>query len=255
MAMMLRELGIPTRNVTGFVGGTYNRFGKYYAVREGDAHSWLEAYLDEAHGWVTFDPTPTGAAQPLQPMSGTYVYMRDLMEALSQRWNRYVVGYDIKTQSRLFERASQKYDQMRASRGLDKGVLGHVTKAPVVVASLAALALAGYVFWKRRARARQGLPTDPRAAKEDVELASNLYRMLEQALSIQGLTRSAAMPPLRHATSLEEKGHPLAADVLHLTHVYLETRFGGKAMSSAARRDFERRLRDIRSYRPAKQAS
>jgi transglutaminase-like putative cysteine protease len=29
MAIMLRSLGVPTRNVTGFIGGTYNRFGNY----------------------------------------------------------------------------------------------------------------------------------------------------------------------------------------------------------------------------------
>ncbi|MDB5217935.1 MAG: Transglutaminase-like enzyme putative cysteine protease, partial [Myxococcaceae bacterium] len=53
MALMLRELAIPSRNVTGFVGGTYNRFGRYYAVREGDAHSWVEAYFDDPiRGWV-----------------------------------------------------------------------------------------------------------------------------------------------------------------------------------------------------------
>ncbi len=28
MAILLRSVGVPTRNVTGFVGGTYNRFGK-----------------------------------------------------------------------------------------------------------------------------------------------------------------------------------------------------------------------------------
>ena len=39
MAMMLRELGIPSRNVTGFVGGTYNRVSRSYTVRQGDAHS------------------------------------------------------------------------------------------------------------------------------------------------------------------------------------------------------------------------
>src|SRR5690606_6019380 len=43
MVIMLRQLGVPARNVTGFVGGTYNRFGNFYAVRQGDAHSWVEA--------------------------------------------------------------------------------------------------------------------------------------------------------------------------------------------------------------------
>ena len=30
-----QEWASPSRNVTGFVGGTWNRFGHYYAVREG----------------------------------------------------------------------------------------------------------------------------------------------------------------------------------------------------------------------------
>ena len=33
MAVMLRVRGVPSRNVTGFVGGTYNRFGDFYARR------------------------------------------------------------------------------------------------------------------------------------------------------------------------------------------------------------------------------
>ena len=73
---MLRTLHVPTRNVTGFVGGTYNRFGRYYAVREGDAHSWVEAYIDDPYrAWHTFDPTPTAGARPLQETTGAYVYL------------------------------------------------------------------------------------------------------------------------------------------------------------------------------------
>src|SRR5262249_36983498 len=112
MAVMLRELKVPSRNVMGFVGGTYNRFGRYYAVREGDAHSWVEAYIDDKQhppGWVTFDPTPPAGAQPLEETTGTFVYLRGLVEALSQRWNRYVVGYDLRTQVRLFEDISKRY--------------------------------------------------------------------------------------------------------------------------------------------------
>jgi len=74
---------------------------------------------------------PGAAPQPLQQTGGTWVYLRDLVEALSQRWNRYVVGYDLKTQVRLFEDLSQRYEKARKKAGADHGALEKVTRAPV----------------------------------------------------------------------------------------------------------------------------
>ncbi|HVJ90723.1 MAG TPA: transglutaminaseTgpA domain-containing protein, partial [Labilithrix sp.] len=151
MAIMLRELGIPSRNVTGFVGGTYNRFGRYYAVRQGDAHSWVEAYLDDpVHGWVTFDPTPTSGAQPLENTSGAWVYIRDLLEALSQRWNRYIIGYDLKTQVRIFENISRSYERFRSRTGTNQGAMEKATRPSVLAGALLLATFAAYVIWRRR---------------------------------------------------------------------------------------------------------
>ena len=253
MALMLREMGIPSRNVTGFVGGTYNRFGRYYAVREGDAHSWVEAYFDDPiRGWVTFDPTPTSGAQPLQETSGAYVYMRDLVEALSQRWNRYVIGYDLKTQVRIFDDISRWYARVRAKTGADKGLAERLTRGPVLVGVLLVCGAAGYVFWKRRRKPKEKLGggadrlrIDPKQAA-----ATALYRSLEVALISQGISRPAALPPLRHAEELAAKAHPLADDILDLTHRYLEARFGGNVLSDDAAKDFEKKVREIRTYKP-----
>jgi len=54
------------------------------------------------------------------------------------------------------------------------------------------------------------------------------------------------LPPLRHAEDLVAQRHPLGPEVIALTRVYLETRFGGQALTDAIRRDFETRVRDIR---------
>jgi hypothetical protein len=48
-------------------------------------------------------PRRRSGAQPLEPPDGAYYLMRDFVEALSQRWNTYVVGYDLRKQVRLFE--------------------------------------------------------------------------------------------------------------------------------------------------------
>lgn len=252
MALMLRELGIPSRNVTGFVGGTYNRFGRYYAVREGDAHSWVEAYFDDPiRGWVTFDPTPTSGAQPLQETSGAYVYMRDLVEALSQRWNRYVIGYDLKTQVRIFEDISRSYERMRSKTGVNRGVMERVTRGPVLAGTLLVLAGAAYWLWKRRRVKTEKSPDAALRTRVDpkLEAATALYRSLELALVSQGISRPPALPPLKHAEELAARAHPLADDVLELTNRYLSARFGGTALSDEAAREYEKKVRDIRSYK------
>ena len=58
MAILLRTVDVPTRNVNGFLGGEWNEYNDYIAVRAGDAHSWVEVYF-QGVGWVTFDPTPS----------------------------------------------------------------------------------------------------------------------------------------------------------------------------------------------------
>lgn len=55
LALMGRELGIPTRLVTGFVARDPDSQG-VITVRERDAHAWMEAWIDGA--WVPYDPTP-----------------------------------------------------------------------------------------------------------------------------------------------------------------------------------------------------
>lgn len=256
MAILLREVGIPSRNVTGFVGGTYNRFGRYYAVREGDAHSWVEAYLDENHGWTTFEPTPTAGTQPVHETAGVYVYIRDFVEALSQRWNRYVVSYDLQTQSRIFEGVSRRYDQIRSDAGINTGLLGKATRPPVVAGVALLVSLLAYVVWKRR-RSAKSSPTPPRASRAEKQrvVATSLYRSLEQALLAQGLARPAATPPLKHAEEITRRNHTLAEEILALTTIYLEARFGTLELTDSARADFESRTKAIRSYAPPTAAS
>src|SRR6185312_12587227 len=52
MAVMLREIGIPSRIITGFQSGVYNPFTHQQLIRSSDAHSWVEAY-QIGNGWTT----------------------------------------------------------------------------------------------------------------------------------------------------------------------------------------------------------
>ncbi|MBI5286928.1 MAG: DUF3488 domain-containing protein, partial [Deltaproteobacteria bacterium] len=98
MAILLRGVGIPTRFITGFLQGEWNRFGGYLLIRQRDAHSWVEVYLGGA-GWVTFDPTPSVESVGIIPPRSTIISL--YLDSLRWRWNRYIIHYTLKDQIRL----------------------------------------------------------------------------------------------------------------------------------------------------------
>ncbi len=251
MAVMLRAAGVPSRNVTGFVGGTYNRFGRYYAVREGDAHSWVEAYIadDPARpGWFTFDPTPPAAAQPLVPNVGAVIYVRDLLDAMSQRWNRYVVGYDRRAQSRIFDAVERRYHELRRRFGADRGPWERWTRAPYLAGATLGVLLIAYLVWKRwRSAPTKASPPSAKATSRALEAATALYRDLETALLLHGIGRPPALPPLKHAEELVAQRHPLSGEVHALTSQYLAARFGDTPLTDDDVKRFADRVRSVRS--------
>jgi transglutaminase-like putative cysteine protease len=61
MVMLLRQLGVPARFVTGYLPGVSIREGEY-EVGGGAAHAWVEVWFD-GFGWLRFDPTPGAASE------------------------------------------------------------------------------------------------------------------------------------------------------------------------------------------------
>jgi hypothetical protein len=242
MAVMLRAVGIPSRNVTGFIGGTWNKFGEFYAVRQGDAHSWVEAYID-GRGWLTFDPTPPGAAEPQSDVEGFLAQLRDFFEAVSQRWNRHVLGYDLRQQVSLFESLSERH----------KGAVDLVKKPgnKTILIALGLVLALGSALWllRRRRKALGGDGAGARQRTKDEALATNMYQLLDRVMAAMGVARGAAIPPLRHASGLVKSGHPCSGEILSLTERYLEARFGDAPFTHAEKRTYEARVRRLRDVR------
>jgi protein-glutamine gamma-glutamyltransferase len=83
-AALMRAVGIPARVVTGYQGGTFNRFADYWIVRQSDAHAWDEVWID-GRGWVRVDPTSAIAPNRVEHE------LDDAMtadEPLASRWQR-----------------------------------------------------------------------------------------------------------------------------------------------------------------------
>ena len=77
MVVLLRSAGIPARWVKGFASGLIidrDENGYVYAVRNNDAHSWVEVYF-EGYGWLPFEPTTsfTGATTSVDNTGNTDV--------------------------------------------------------------------------------------------------------------------------------------------------------------------------------------
>lgn len=65
MALMLSQLGIPSRVVMGFTPAAGEDTAGPIAVTAADVHAWVEVPFD-GYGWVAFDPTPPKDRVPEQ---------------------------------------------------------------------------------------------------------------------------------------------------------------------------------------------
>lgn len=243
MAVMLRTQGVPTRNVNGFIGGTYNRFGRYYAVRQGDAHSWVEVWV-EGKGFVRFDPTPPSDAAPQSEITGVLAFMRDMVEAAAQRWDRNVIGYDMKQQVGLLQAIRSRYSTLKRQNGVTSTLLASPRRAVLVVVGTGLLAALAVHWWRRRARVRapQAAPGAEETQKRET---AELYRVLDAALAQRGAPRPSGTPPLTHARGLLQAGHPVAEPALRLTERYLLARFGKQPFTPEERRQFLQEAREL----------
>jgi hypothetical protein len=57
MALVLRQMGIPSRFVYGYLPGIYQPSAGTWSVEQVAFHNWVEVFFPGI-GWVRFDPTP-----------------------------------------------------------------------------------------------------------------------------------------------------------------------------------------------------
>ncbi len=131
--LLMRAAGIPARVVTGYQGMSYNKMGKYYVVRQANAHAWAEVWLGEKKGWKRVDPTAVipqshveedvfnSKRDNLQFFNFNYANVKQLQQDLMQNsslqqsvaklkqsfellkynWNKWMLAYDDKKQQLL----------------------------------------------------------------------------------------------------------------------------------------------------------
>ena len=227
MVLMLRVLGIPARNVTGYFGGRATDAG-YYAVRAGDAHSWVEAYFPEI-GFVRFDPTPPSGRGSLQ--ESAWARMVLFWDALEQRWRALVVEYDLISQAQAMRRMGQLLTE--TGRRLS-GKAGTAGRLRLVAGTLLVLLLAGALGLGVRRFRRRDRPGRPPALTADQKRALRLWRAARARLRRAGIHASPGTTPGELARKAPGAGELAAA--------YARARWGGARLSGREARSLLRGL-------------
>jgi protein-glutamine gamma-glutamyltransferase len=225
MAVMLRTIGIPSRVVTGFQSGVFNPLTGWQVVRASDAHSWVEAWLEQG-GWTVFDPTPPAAEPESQ---GVLARLSLLYDAANQFWQDWVLRYDLQHQAVL----ANRMHQLQFLPGLDPEAWWDrhqsLLRAAIIVAmASAAVGLLLLFFgadlarwWSNRRRVNR-----VRRGEGEASDATLLYQRMLAVLARRGFQKPAWLTPSEFARVLPAS--ELAVLVDDLTTAYNELRFGGR---------------------------
>ncbi len=214
--VLMRAAGIPARVVTGYQGGEYNPIGKYWVVRQRDAHAWAEVWLAD-QGWVRIDPTAAVApnrvelgieaglpdtdrtvlnlpAAWLQPLRLTWDYVNN-------GWNQWVLGYDFERQQRLLNAFSPSLTSLR-------GMLWALLAG-------AAMLLGGLSLFLLR---------PSRQARMDE--AARVYARFLHRMAKAGLDKGQAEGPADFARRASRDRPDLAREIEAITRCYAGLRYG-----------------------------
>ncbi len=221
MAIMLRAVGVPSRSVNGFLGGEWNSFGNYLAMRQGDAHNWVEAWID-GYGWVTFDPTPLGP--PAANDTGLVHRLRQMMDTVELSWFKYVIEYDLAKQVDIVASAQRwthdLFDESPSSTS-------RPSKKVLISAAAFALALLG-AFGLKRLRKRT-----PRALRFRDRVAMATYTRALDALERRGFVRAPHETGRALSLRVAEAGDPASAAFSELVDRYYAVRYGEARIPAA----------------------
>lgn len=237
MAILLRELRIPSRIVNGFRTGEFNDVTGSYIIRARDAHSWVEAWFP-GQGWVAFDPTPASLRSTATGWQRLALYF----DAMSEFWREWVINYDFSHQNTLGQSmalsrrqyfasfqlwARQKYEALLdAARQTRR----RAQEQPREWGARGVLALSGLLLlinarrlW--RAGRRQWLARRPASAPQAA--ASIWYERMTRSLARRGWPRAPAQTPEEFLFTIDDP--QVRRSVEAFIERYQRARFGESA--------------------------
>ena len=221
---LMRVANIPARVVTGYQGGELNKVGNFLEIRQADAHAWAEVWM-ENKGWVRFDPTaaiaperieqninieqlvpggvisyaPTSAAA--QEAFNWLKQTRQLWSNVDYNWQRWVINYDNKNQSRFL--SSLGIADIKAMIYWMVGIIGLIT------------ALLSWLLLHQKQKT-----TDP---------VLRIYNRFCKKLVKRGLLRGRGEGAKDFAERVKIKLPEQTANIDQITDLFIKLRYGKNA--------------------------
>lgn len=239
-ALLMRAAGIPSRVVTGYMGGEINPFNNELIVRQADAHAWVEIWLED-RGWLRVDPT--GSVSPLRVEGGVNAALGPIgtfssliaadklgvlsnlrygWHLLNSQWDQWVIGYNIQRQREFLARMGIRATHWRV---LVPWLIGGIL-----------LVGAGFAAWfLLRDRPRRG------------EASVVAWRRFCEKLAAAGIARAPHEGPLDFLARIEAERPPLADAARAITAGYVKARYG----DGATREELRALRRLVREFRTA----
>lgn len=249
MCLLLRSFGVPARLCAGFSSDRKDERGEF-AVTTGDAHAWVEVWF-EGEGWVAFDPTPPGQpdnteataelpVEPEQPAPDTAEVAKSAASSskLKRDW---IDGFGNEDQGQLFSSVGGWVRDMLAKGDSFFASItawmpefvprnGWLRLLLLLLLPLALLLGFGVKHWRRGRQERQVLGDAARGMRKQNR---GLYLQLLLLLAKHGYTRMATETPMEFAQRVQRKGGELYADVVLLTRLYYDLRYGARLEAEA----------------------
>jgi protein-glutamine gamma-glutamyltransferase len=218
--VLMRAAGIPARVVTGYQGGTINPVGQYLIVKQRDAHAWTEVWLGSERGWVRIDPT--SAVSPSRVTDGiesaipdtlirvplglynnsfarsVWERMSNTFDAINNRWNQWVLGYDRNRQRLLLNQFGLDLNRRELMVGM-------------IVMIIICLAVTGYGLFKY--------------SREETDKARKFYNKFTKKLSKAGIRIYDHEGPQALARRVSKLRSDLANAINTITDTYIKIRY------------------------------
>ena len=254
MVMMVRALGIPARLVTGFLPGEWNGFGRYYTIRQRDAHAWVEVYFPRS-GWVTFDPTPSA---PAAASNQLWAGAGRVIDSVRLKWDRFIIQYSLRDQIKMAQGIRDQSDKVRGQAlglvaTIHRWAIGLQTWAGQLTrmrglpwtAGLAGclllllIAKAGLRRLRQRHNRPSKFPTMRQAA------VVRLYSRMLEMLATHGIVKTPGATALEFAGTIATKWADVGRYVAPLTELYCRVRFGQAPLSQEELEQAETLLNEL----------